>query len=96
MNKESKVILEGIENFPENIEILKSYRPAAQLKEPQNPYYHGIQRAECLLVRCRKEQTYDGHYLDIYKCLFHDKETCRCGMEWEYYQKGIYESAYAK
>lgn len=87
----SKVIIEGIENFPENIGILKAYRPPTdRLSVAKNPYYHGIKRQECLLVRCRKEQTYDGHYLDIYKCLYHDKETCRCGTEWIYWQKGIY------
>lgn len=95
--QERKVIVEGIENFPENIEILKSYKaPKERLNLlPENPYYHGIKRAECLLVRCRKEQTYDGHYLDIYKCLYHDKETCRCGMEWVYYQKGLYAKNHA-
>lgn len=92
--KESKVILEGIEAFPENIEILKAYQPPKDfLQHVDNPYYHGIKRPECLVVKFRREQTYDGHYLDIYKCLYHDKETCRCGMEWEYYQKGLYEHA---
>lgn len=44
--------------------------------------YHGIKNEDCLLVKKRREITYDDHYLDIWMCLTHDKECCRCGWEW--------------
>lgn len=93
MNEKNTVVAEGIEMFPENMSIIEAYK--AKPKEylsltDANPYYHGPNRADCLLVKFRREKTYDDHYLDIYKCLTHDKETCRCGMEWAYYQDEMY------
>jgi hypothetical protein len=76
--------------FPENRAFLSQKRSGLLHVPPVNPFYHGPNRAECLLVKFRREQTYDGHFLDIWKCLEHNKETCRCGMEWDYYLGGHY------
>ena len=95
--KNNTVLIEGVEFFPENAAIIKAHGIALLSKpkeylttETTNPFYHGPKRSECLLVRFRKEKTYDDHFIDIYKCLTHDKETCRCGMEWVYYLEGHY------
>ena len=42
--------------------------------------YHGGDN--CLNVLKRREETTDGHYLDIHHCIEHEVETCRCGWEW--------------
>ena len=47
-----------------------------------HPKYHGPDRAGCLLVKARREEVYREHYIDIYMCVKHNVECCRCG--WEY------------
>lgn len=91
--KDNEIIAEGVEAFPENERYIQEYQRAPHellSLYDGNPYYHGWQRDECLIVKYRRERTYDNHFLDIWICLTHRKETCRCGMEWEYYQKELY------
>jgi predicted ATPase len=94
---ENTIEVEGVENFPENRSILSNPRPKAKeyldLRETSIKwqYYHGFERAECLMVKYRREKTYQNHYIDIWYCLTHKKECCRCGVEFEYYQLGLYE-----
>lgn len=88
------IVAEGVDAFPENAQIIENYK--SQPREllslyDGNEYYHSWKRPECLLVKYRREKTYDNHYLDIWICLKHMKETCRCGVEWVYYQQGLYE-----
>lgn len=95
MDRSNTVVAEGVGAFPENEQIIKQHKaPKEYLTlEVENPFYHGPKREECLLVKYRREKTYHNHYLDIYMCLTHNKEACRCGMEWKYYLEGHYAKA---
>lgn len=77
----NKIIEEGIENFPENIALLNKRETAGELLIESHKRYHGEGSLGCLLVKCRKEEVYKEHYLDVYTCLSHMVETCRCGWE---------------
>ncbi len=77
----NKIIEEGIHNFPENSSIINRRRTPVEMLVESNPRYHGDKSPECLLVKCRREEIYREHYLDVYMCLSHMKETCRCGWE---------------
>lgn len=95
---QNTIVAEGVEAFEENIAVIEAHkkRPIEYLSlTDHNPYYHGPNRDDCLLVKFRREKTYDDHYLDIYKCLTHGAETCRCGMEWDYYQQEKYLEQHA-
>ena len=50
-----------------------------------HPKYHGDKRNGCILVKARREEVYRGHYIDIYMCLTHNVECCRCGWEWGFH-----------
>lgn len=97
---ENEIVLEGIEMFPENAEILaKPREPATELLDIREaevwwPFFHGQSKNECLMVKWRREKTYQEHYLDIWYCLTHKVECCRCGMEWRYYQEEHYLKQY--
>lgn len=73
----NEIVAEGIDAFPENEQIISNAfgerQPltAKQLLEYHHPRYHGTNRPECILVRKRREKTYNDHYLDIYGCLTH-------------------------
>ncbi len=77
----NKIVEEGIHNFPENKHILGSRRTVTELLVESHVKYHGDKSPNCLLVKCRREEVYREHYLDVYICLTHTRETCRCGWE---------------
>ena len=56
-----------------------------QLITETHPRYHGEKSNGCVLVKARREEVYRGHYIDIYVCLTHNKECCRCGWEWGFH-----------
>jgi len=78
----NRIVKEGIYNFPENKKLLERKETAHEFLIDSPERYHGEERIGCLLVKSRKEEVYKEHYLDIYVCLTHMKEACRCG--WEY------------
>jgi len=94
------VVIEGMDSFPDNKEILRTSKFKNRTTEYLNldekstkwQYYHGPHRSECLIVLWRRERTYQEHFLDIWYCLEHMKEVCRCGMEDEYYLKELYQN----
>lgn len=59
--------------------------PTSNLLLERHERFHGDVRTGCLLVKCRREEVYRQHYLDIYMCVTHMRETCRCGWEWNWH-----------
>lgn len=97
--RRNEVVQEGIESFPENrqsLELLGGGMTARQLLDRDSEFhekYHGEKRPGCILVKKRREKTYQDHYLDIYTCL-----TCGLHVEclrggWEIGWAGGTESA---
>lgn len=83
----NEIVAQGVDAFPENkqvIETMLSIREplsAAELLADHHPKYHGNDKPGCLLVRVRREKTYQEHYLDIYGCLL-------CGLGHECLRSG--------
>lgn len=48
-------------------------------------HFHGSNKEGCLTILKRREIREEGHLLDIWECLTHGKEICRCGYEWGYH-----------
>lgn len=56
-----------------------------QLITETHPKFHGEESNGCVLVKARREEVYREHYIDIYMCLTHNVECCRCGWEWGFH-----------
>lgn len=89
----NEIIAEGVKAFPENETVIKSKLSmrypvtAAELLTLHSDRYHGNDKPGCILVKVRREKTYQDHYLDIYGCLLCglDKECLRSGWEIGWY-----------
>lgn len=85
----NEIVAEGIESFPENTVIIETMfglrrtLSAKELLAPHHERYHGNDKPGCILVKKRREKTYQDHYLDIYACLLCGlhKECLRSGWE---------------
>ena len=84
------VVLEGVDAFPENEMIIaETLRNQKRLSVDQiihHEHYHGVLKPGCILVKTRKELTYQNHVINIYGCLKCgiDKECLRDGWEIPY------------